>query len=319
MEIRSARPDDLGPIRALLGAADLPTEDVGEHLANFLVAQADSDLAGVCGMEIYGPVALVRSVAVAPAFRGQGLASRLCDTLEARAGARGVGAFYLLTTTADGFFARRGFRPVPRTEAPPEIQRSKEFAALCPDSAIFMARRLTTREPEAGRGRPGHGRAALALVLAAWTLACGDDGSPTAPGPGGQIQGSGNRVTQNRAVADFRSVVLSNAGTVNLSQGATQAVSVTVDDNIQPGPAPPFASRYVRGFVARKVTDRTLPARSAALVPLASASARTSSGTAPASFVTASVSTRMSTSSSPACLTSAKYSSRWSAPETHPT
>jgi amino-acid N-acetyltransferase len=49
---------------------------------------------------------------------------------------------YLLTTTAETFFERRGYRRVDRTEAPQAIQTTVEFASLCPASSAFMIKRL---------------------------------------------------------------------------------------------------------------------------------------------------------------------------------
>jgi amino-acid N-acetyltransferase len=54
----------------------------------------------------------------------------------------GVRELFLLTTTAEPIFARWGFRRVDRAEAPPAIRESREFASLCPASAVFMARRV---------------------------------------------------------------------------------------------------------------------------------------------------------------------------------
>jgi amino-acid N-acetyltransferase len=49
---------------------------------------------------------------------------------------------YLLTTTAEQFFTRRGYTKFERGDAPPGIQSSREFADLCPASSIFMSKPL---------------------------------------------------------------------------------------------------------------------------------------------------------------------------------
>jgi amino-acid N-acetyltransferase len=49
---------------------------------------------------------------------------------------------YLLTTTAETFFERRGYRRVDRIQAPPAIKLTPEFAGLCPASSAFMIKRL---------------------------------------------------------------------------------------------------------------------------------------------------------------------------------
>jgi N-acetylglutamate synthase-like GNAT family acetyltransferase len=52
----------------------------------------------------------------------------------------GVSALYLLTPTAEAFFARRGDVRISREAAPPVLHRTAEFAALCPASAACLTR-----------------------------------------------------------------------------------------------------------------------------------------------------------------------------------
>jgi N-acetylglutamate synthase-like GNAT family acetyltransferase len=49
---------------------------------------------------------------------------------------------YLLTMTAEGFFARRGYLRIARGSAVPEIQATSEFTLLCPDSSVLMVKAL---------------------------------------------------------------------------------------------------------------------------------------------------------------------------------
>ena len=65
---------------------------------------------------------MLRSLAVAPACRWQGLASRLIAHLEAEAKALGVTTLYLLTNTADGLFPQLGYVDTTRTMAPDAIR-----------------------------------------------------------------------------------------------------------------------------------------------------------------------------------------------------
>lgn len=69
---------------------------------------------------------------------GKLLVERLLET----ARARGVSAMYLLTTTADKYFPRFGFEPIPRDQADSRLQASEEFLGACPDAAVCMWRRL---------------------------------------------------------------------------------------------------------------------------------------------------------------------------------
>jgi amino-acid N-acetyltransferase len=56
--------------------------------------------------------------------------------------AAGVSTAYLLTTTADEFFADLGFEEIPRETVPPSIQTTTEFSDLCPETAVCMKREL---------------------------------------------------------------------------------------------------------------------------------------------------------------------------------
>jgi len=52
----------------------------------------------------------------------------------------GVAELYLLTTTAQEYFRRRGFADRPRETAPPAIRETWEFRSGCLTSAAFMRR-----------------------------------------------------------------------------------------------------------------------------------------------------------------------------------
>ncbi|HEX2209952.1 MAG TPA: arsenic resistance N-acetyltransferase ArsN2 [Longimicrobium sp.] len=146
-----ARPSDFAAIVALLADAELPHDDLTpEHLRHFLVLRDDERIAGVVGMEVAEDAGLLRSLAVPAARRGGGVASRLVDALEAQARAYGIRTLYLLTTTAEGFFARRGYARSERAEVPHAIAATAEFRGICPASATCMAKALVpAKEPAA--------------------------------------------------------------------------------------------------------------------------------------------------------------------------
>lgn len=142
MELRPARSNDLASVQALLRDAALPWEDVASHLATFLVGERAGALVACAGFEHYGSEALLRSVAIAEPLRSGGLGAALCDTLLGDARRRGVRDAYLLTISAPRFFARQGFAPIERERAPAAIRATREFAELCPASAVVMHRAL---------------------------------------------------------------------------------------------------------------------------------------------------------------------------------
>ncbi len=141
--IRLAQPADEVSIHRLLALSELPHEDISRHLRTFLVAELGGSLVGVVGLEPCGDRAgLLRSLAVAAEILGQGVGTILCDRMLADARRTGIERLYLLTTTAERFFARLGFVPVERTRAPASVQATLEFKSLCPASAICMERLL---------------------------------------------------------------------------------------------------------------------------------------------------------------------------------
>jgi amino-acid N-acetyltransferase len=130
-------------VRCLLSEAELPTSDITpEKLETFFACESDGELEGVVGLELHGTVGLLRSLVVSPRSRSRGLGSALVAHAEGIAQASGVVWLYLLTTTAERFFRRLGYETVPREVAPPEIQRTSEFSAICPVSSAFMVKRL---------------------------------------------------------------------------------------------------------------------------------------------------------------------------------
>jgi amino-acid N-acetyltransferase len=127
----------------LLAAAGLPAEDLSDsHCENFFFAGSRDTPTGLVGLEIFGNVALLRSLVVAPGRRGVGEGTALLQHAERQARASGVTTLYLLTTTAQPFFAKHGYRCAPREIAPAAIRATREFASICPASSAFMIREL---------------------------------------------------------------------------------------------------------------------------------------------------------------------------------
>lgn len=129
--------------RALLAQCNLPTEDLdSHHFEQFLGCGSQEDLKGIVGLEIFGSVALLRSLAVSEETRGLGYGKILVAGTETYAKEKGVRELYLLTTTAEHFFIRLGYARAERNTAPEPIRGTKEFSDLCPDSAVFMVKKL---------------------------------------------------------------------------------------------------------------------------------------------------------------------------------
>ena len=130
-------------VEALLAEAQLPVADLaGRSSLQLLGVRRGGRLVGVVGVEVYGDVGMLRSLAVEPEHRHSGLGASLVNDAEAWAEERGVGTLYLLTTTAARFFARLGYEEVPRSAAPAAISVTTQFSDLCPASSMFMRKVL---------------------------------------------------------------------------------------------------------------------------------------------------------------------------------
>jgi amino-acid N-acetyltransferase len=139
--VEAASPGDLIGIQWLLDLESLPSADLTETaLDHFLVVRDEIGLIGVVGLEVYGQVALLRSLVVANSHAGRGIGRGLVVAAESLAAGLGCRSMYLLTITAEAFFELLGFRRIERHAAPPEIQRSAEFSCLCPSSATVMVK-----------------------------------------------------------------------------------------------------------------------------------------------------------------------------------
>jgi N-acetylglutamate synthase-like GNAT family acetyltransferase len=150
ISLRQASQADWPTIEALLLANDLPPDGARDHLATYLLATANGEVIGCTGAEVYGQVALMRSVAVVPGLQRQGIGRLLVQRLILEARKRGVGALYLLTVTAPEYFAAFGFKRVQLDHAPAALKASRELQGACPASATLMRLPLQGTVPELG-------------------------------------------------------------------------------------------------------------------------------------------------------------------------
>ena len=142
LAVRAARPDDGPALRALLDAADLPTDDLAPDLDGVLVALDGERVVGGVGVEAYGDHGLLRSLVVAPEARGRGVGRRLARAAEQSARDRGLASLTLLTATAGPLFERLGYRPLDRADAPASVRQSSEFGGSCCAGAACWGKTL---------------------------------------------------------------------------------------------------------------------------------------------------------------------------------
>ena len=167
ISLRPAASADWPAIAALLRANQLPLDGAQAHLVTYLVATREGEVVATAGAEVYGDMALLRSVAVSPALQRQGIGKLLVSRLLEEAKRRQIAKVFLLTVTAPEYFAQFGFERGPRDGAPAALQESAEFQGACPACAALMS--VTLHEtPRMVEGLPvavlGAGPAGLAAV-----------------------------------------------------------------------------------------------------------------------------------------------------------
>jgi|SRR5688572_17723800 len=138
--IRGARPDDISAVEAALRNAELPVDGLRDQFGEgYAVAEANGELIGVEGIEVYGGDGLLRSAAVVSSWRGKGIGDALTRDRIEWARRRGLKSLFLLTTTAGDYWPRFGFARAERDAAPQAMRESPEFTDACPSTALFMA------------------------------------------------------------------------------------------------------------------------------------------------------------------------------------
>lgn len=141
MTIQPLGAECLEEVRALLTTNQLPVSDLTDRI-QLLGIWREARLVGVIGLGPHGDVGLLRSLAVDASLRGTGLGGQLVERLESLAASEGTQSLYLLTTTAESFFQKRGYRCIPRESAPAAIRETSEFSSICPASSAFMCKVL---------------------------------------------------------------------------------------------------------------------------------------------------------------------------------
>ena len=136
MKIISAKKDHFPEIKKLLDDHELPVSDLNVEEVKLLVAVKEGTITGCIGLELYGNDGLLRSLAVKPGCKNQGIAGQLLSNLYQYARSKGIKTLHLLTTTADQYFLKKGFEIGERESAPEQIKKTTEFSSICPSTAV---------------------------------------------------------------------------------------------------------------------------------------------------------------------------------------
>ena len=140
--IEPAAAEDFSSVCALLESEKLPTSDLRPDMDHFFLAIVGENTVGAIGLDPYGSSGLLRSMIVLPEYRKMGIAAHLVDTLESHARKAGIKELFLITNTAERFFAKTGFQKIDRNLLPATVAASAEFNGLCPASSTIMKKKL---------------------------------------------------------------------------------------------------------------------------------------------------------------------------------
>ncbi|WP_034386696.1 GNAT family N-acetyltransferase [Deinococcus sp. YIM 77859] len=123
VKLRQAAPADFPLILDLLTRCGLHTSSVTPEMSTYWIAELDGVPGGCIGLEHGAGASLIRSAAVVPDARGQGLGRALVESALTYATLRGDRTVYLFSQEAGSYWRRFGFAPV----------SAEEIAAALPD------------------------------------------------------------------------------------------------------------------------------------------------------------------------------------------
>ena len=126
----------------LLKENSLPYSDIEYKSVQLYSIQKDDQTIGIIGFEQYGKHGLLRSFVIEAQYRSKGLGAQVLSDFEKLVSELGISELYLLTTTANKFFARNGFEVFDRKAVPQLIATTTEFDSICPASAVCMRKIL---------------------------------------------------------------------------------------------------------------------------------------------------------------------------------
>ena len=144
MTIARATDADWPAIEALLVDAGLPLDGAREAFATGVVARDGEAVIGAAAVEPLGRIGLLRSVAVRADRRRTGVGHALVAAAESLARSTSLDQLYLLTESAQPFFASLGYEASSRADAPAAVAATDEFRVACPDTAVLMVRRVVS-------------------------------------------------------------------------------------------------------------------------------------------------------------------------------
>jgi len=124
-------------IKTLLQENDLPVSDLNSKIT-FFVEKLNEKIIAAGGIEDVGNDAIIRSIVVADEHKGSGFGKAITMQLLNHAKEKGKKDIYLLTTTAEKYFPKYGFKEIDRHAVPDNVKNSSQYKDVCPDTAVVM-------------------------------------------------------------------------------------------------------------------------------------------------------------------------------------
>ena len=142
MNIEKINDNRKSDIIYLLSHYNLITQDIDLNYQLFYGIKKKQKYVAIGGLEYHRPYGLIRSIAVDPEQQLRGYAKHICEALKKQALADNLVELYLLTETAEKFFAKQNYLLIDRADVPSSIKSTSQFSTLCPDDAKVMKLKL---------------------------------------------------------------------------------------------------------------------------------------------------------------------------------
>ena len=159
VDVRAAAEPDRHDVEALVHDAGLPVQQTpaaGDSLVGVRASGSTGDIVVTATTFRIGENAVLRAVAVRTDLRGSGLGTLMTAAAARRALENGAARVFAFTETAERFFTGLGFRPVERSELPPDVAGSEHATGACATATALVFDPAGTRPtpPAEPRERP---------------------------------------------------------------------------------------------------------------------------------------------------------------------
>ena len=142
MNIKELSINEFDSVFSLLQESDLQYSDLNKPGIRLFRFEENNQFVGLGGLEIFGNLALLRSVAVRKDLQNNGLGTQIVGYIENVAKESGISTLFLLTTTSSDFFKTKGYQSINRDDFAEPLKQTAQFTNLCPASAICMKKEL---------------------------------------------------------------------------------------------------------------------------------------------------------------------------------